>query len=492
VKKKVRRYKYLKGKFSGKYRGDMTDSFFSSGPSYRFDFYDCAITECKVIESEEEVKPEAEQVIEQAVIRDIHIELVDDRGNKSYYKDDLEQLKIYNYSFTDVQKDGSETYGTVKGEVIASLGYIEEVEVEQVPVDPTKQAGSRNLKRPGMQGQESYAGCANILSGGVFSILGLALLALVKFRGAAIVLLVLGAIWLLFYMLTKLPKAGTVLSAIIGFFFIGALVAGVYFMFFGMNKYRHYSDYGETVEWPEYKKYVPTGPDSVVTHELTWYNFGWTKKFTGKWQVHTSDYRRARDEREGSNNLLLNNEEWCEVYTSLYMGDRFHMDSIYKMFRDIGQKKKLDRRQFLDMVVTCVQNICYAKVIEGNCGVDQEYRQSKLYSWEDTIGCLSFCKYGIQSPNEFAYNLLGDCDTRTVFLYTVLTHFKYDVLVFCSLEYEHSVLGINIPADGIYKTVHNKKYYLWETTYPDWTIGNVSPEMTDTYYWHVFMPLSKM
>jgi hypothetical protein len=494
VKKKVKRYKYLKGKFFGKYRGSMTDQFFGTGPSYRFDFYDCSITDCRVFETEEEVKPPGGQLIEQAVIRDIHIELVDERGNKSYYKDDLEQVKIWNYTFTDVVKDGSETYGTVRGEVIASLGYIEEVEVEveKVAYDPTRQPGFKTLKRPGYAGQENYAGCANILSSGIFGLLGFALLAIVKFRGAAIVLLVLGAIWLLFYILTRIPKAGNAISAIIGLVFIGALLTGVYFMFSGVNHYRHYSDYGEVPEWPDYHHDEAAGPDTVVTHELTWYNYDWSKKFTGSWKVHSSDYRRAHDAREGSYNPLLNNDEWCELYTALYNGDRLHMDSIYRMFKDIGQKKKLNRRQFLDMVVCCVQNIRYAKVIEGNCGLDDEYRQSKLYSWEDTIGCLGYCKYGIQSPNEFAYNLQGDCDTRTVFLYTVLTHFKYDVVVFCSLEYAHSVLGVNIPASGVYKTVHNKKYYLWETTYPDWTVGNVSPEMTDTYFWHVFMPLSKM
>ena len=41
-------------------------------------------------------------------------------------------------------------------------------------------------------------------------------------------------------------------------------------------------------------------------------------------------------------------------------------------------------------------------------------------------------------------NLKGDCDTRTLLLYTILSHYNYDVAV-SSEFYGHSILGINLP-----------------------------------------------
>ena len=499
MKQKVKRFKYLKGEFSGKYRGEMNDSLFSSGSSYRLDFYDCHFNNCRVYVTDEEINPRSARIIDRAVLRDVNIELLDEAGNKSYYKDDVENVKIFNYSFTDVMKDGNETYGTIKGEVFAAVGYIEEVEVvADLKYSPKNTSGTGNLSgkigsttgtKRAAQENDMYSGCINAISASVVGVLLFAVTSLIKFRGAGIILLILAGLWLLLYAVSKVPASGKVLPRLLGWIFAIAMMYGVYNVFLK----RHRSAYvpladrlDHRYEGNENEGEGHASSDQV--HHLSWYNYDYSRHFNADVKVSADDFNACHDKRLSIVNPLITEYEWQELYTALYNSDRFHLNAVYKMFSDLGKKKKLSKREFLEMVVTCVQNIRYSKVIEGDCAQDEDYTSKKLFSWEDTIGCLGYTRFGIQSPGEFAYNLLGDCDTRTVFLYTVLTHFKYDVLVFCSLEYEHSVLGINIPASGIYKTVNNKKYYLWETTYPDWTIGNITPNMTDTYFWHVFLP----
>jgi hypothetical protein len=47
------------------------------------------------------------------------------------------------------------------------------------------------------------------------------------------------------------------------------------------------------------------------------------------------------------------------------------------------------------------------------------------------------------------------------------------------------MLGIGISSRGNYKSHNGKNYYFVETTYPDWGIGDVDPQMDDLSLWYV-------
>ena len=78
------------------------------------------------------------------------------------------------------------------------------------------------------------------------------------------------------------------------------------------------------------------------------------------------------------------------------------------MFDSIKQKRQLDSKQFVEMVGTFVQRIPYVLVHDATCEqllaqnpndefIQQYHREGKQ--------CLQNCKYGLQAPAEFGYNL---------------------------------------------------------------------------------------
>ena len=96
---------------------------------------------------------------------------------------------------------------------------------------------------------------------------------------------------------------------------------------------------------------------------------------------------------------------------------------------------------------------------------------------------MSFIKHDILSPLEFFYLKTGDCDSRTVLIYTILKSFGYDVAILNSDRYSHSMIGINLPSSGKYKIINGKKYFFWETTGVGWEMGMLPPDNWDISKW---------
>ena len=94
-------------------------------------------------------------------------------------------------------------------------------------------------------------------------------------------------------------------------------------------------------------------------------------------------------------------------------------------------------------------------------------------------------KNGVATPLEFFYNKKGDCDTRTVLIYTILKRFGYDVVILNSNLYQHSVIAVNLPSYGDYKSINGKKYYFWETTSQGWELGVLPPDNWDISKWYL-------
>jgi hypothetical protein len=66
-----------------------------------------------------------------------------------------------------------------------------------------------------------------------------------------------------------------------------------------------------------------------------------------------------------------------------------------------------------------------------------------------------------------------------------LSHYEYDVAILSSEFYSHSVLGINMPYNGLKYKYNNQKYTLWETTAKGSKPGILSNEISNINYWRI-------
>jgi hypothetical protein len=152
--------------------------------------------------------------------------------------------------------------------------------------------------------------------------------------------------------------------------------------------------------------------------------------------------------------------------------DRPLLEHLYIEFSKIQQQKKLNRRQFAELIITSIQDIQYNYIKSSPCNGTEDYP------------CVGNVRLGIFAPAEFSANLQGDCDSRTVLLFVLLAKFNYDVAILNSNEYAHSVLGINIPSRGKYKMYNRKKYYFVETTAKNYVIGYLPAKVSNINFWN--------
>lgn len=143
----------------------------------------------------------------------------------------------------------------------------------------------------------------------------------------------------------------------------------------------------------------------------------------------------------------------------------------------------LNEKEYAEMIVSMVQSIPYYAIVDKGCN-PYEYQDKMLRDLLSENPCEGYQKHGIKTPAEFLKNLKGDCDTRTLFLYGLLKEVGFDVAIFGSQKYGHSILGINLNTNQPhYKTHKNKKYYLWEVTAKNFKPGKLPKSISNLNYW---------
>ncbi len=179
---------------------------------------------------------------------------------------------------------------------------------------------------------------------------------------------------------------------------------------------------------------------------------------------------------------------WGVLYDHIDRTDTPSLDLVMKTFEDIHRSRTLNQMEFAEMVISCIQDIPYSYVFQEECLPYGAYDEPiKTLLKECPECCIGNVKYGIQTPVSFLQNLKGDCDTRTVLIYSVLKHFNYDVAILNSDFYRHSIIGVNLPAGGLYKRYYGKKYVVWETTAKYYTAGQLPPSFNDITHWNVVL-----
>lgn len=216
------------------------------------------------------------------------------------------------------------------------------------------------------------------------------------------------------------------------------------------------------------------------------------KAYSGSLKVKKEDYERLKELSAQFTSRSGGDAFWGNLYDFLERRSESSLELLFETFRIIQAENNLDQMQFAQMITSCIQDIPYSLVFENACLSASSYEDPTI---KDVLRscpecCIGNKAYGIQAPTEFLATLKGDCDTRTVLLYSVLKHFNYDVAILNSDFYRHSILGLNIPASGNYKLHRGKRYYLWETTAKYFKIGQMAPTMDDLAHWNIVL-LSK-
>lgn len=167
---------------------------------------------------------------------------------------------------------------------------------------------------------------------------------------------------------------------------------------------------------------------------------------------------------------------WHNLYLDLYDHDKDALQPLSDSLTALSVKAGLQESALVYATVSMVQDIKYNYILHSDsCFTHLDYP------------CVPLQRYGILSPVEFMYSLAGDCDTRTVLLFTLLKNMGYDPVIVNSYQYKHSMLAVDIPTTGDYFIHKGRKFYFWETTARGWLPGMLPPDMNNPDYWTIIL-----
>jgi len=187
--------------------------------------------------------------------------------------------------------------------------------------------------------------------------------------------------------------------------------------------------------------------------------------------------------------ILFTRNSLAPAYSSLLEQNGNSMNLVYNAFDSLKTAHRMDDLDFARMVVSCIQAIPYYLVVDKNCTdtYQDEFTRNYLASC-DRDCCIGNQKYGVRSPAEFLGDLKGDCDTRALLLFELFRHYGYNVALLTSQYYQHAVIALNFLRDipvGLSMNIHNKNYYLWETTSAGFDVGQLPPTLNDLDKWRI-------
>lgn len=215
-------------------------------------------------------------------------------------------------------------------------------------------------------------------------------------------------------------------------------------------------------------------------------NYG--NNYAGSLTVRDNDYQRLKTSLSTWKATDVSRNFWGQLYEQLDKTDGSSLDLIINTFDKIGREKKLNQMEFAEMVVSSIQDIPYSLIFQKKCLPAENYEPNIRRVLEECPQCcMGNVPYGIQNPVSFMQNLKGDCDTRTVIIYSILKQFDYDVAILNSHHYRHSILGLNLPTKGEFKNYNGKKYYVWETTSKYYPAGDLPANFKDMIHWNVVL-----
>lgn len=225
--------------------------------------------------------------------------------------------------------------------------------------------------------------------------------------------------------------------------------------------------------------------DTIYTQFRSWNDYD-GNIYEGYYTFTKSNLNRAIANKKNLNVNTVVNREYDYMLHKLKETDKNNLKGLYKMFDSIQSAQNLNRIKFAEVIVSFVQDIPYSLVLPGDCS-PAHYSDDFIRSYllQPNAVCDGYQKFGINTPLEFLAKLKGDCDTRTLLLYTVLSYYEYDVVLLSSEYYKHSIIGINLPYTGAQYYATGTRYVCWETTAPGSKPGVLPLEINNMNYWRI-------
>lgn len=525
------RQTFLKGDITGKYRGSLLDE---SDQYYKTTFYDFEIYEAIVENAITQKNTPFEDCNDKEFPREKLPEILKVTVLQlgQYFGVNIIEPKLCHFESNRKlhQVDGHEIFGTFKGVISGYILDYEETIIEEIvnneviinePVDPdyceASDIATGKVQRDGHYLRKEYYckhhddavwgpwgydgskvsnantdGCIS----GVFSSIGI-LLGLF-FLFSILPLLIYIVPFVLLFLLFKFigPYLRWIIGAIGVFLMIGFFIS-LFEQFYDSSSVHIprtvVVDNPRELENAEVVEVQRTDrepnqeqvKDTLITRYRVWQDYE-GNDYEGKYSLFASKIRASVNYK---NNLAVNPNseyEYDKILYSLKENDKDNLGSLYKLFDSIGQTNKLNSIKFAEMVVSFVQDMPYALLLENECD-PQLYSDSfiKSYLNNPEAECNANQRFGIYTPLEFLYATQGDCDTRTLLLYTIFSKYDYDVVLLSSEHYGHSILGINLPYNGLSYSYNNQKYVLWETTALNAMPGIISQDISNLNFWRI-------
>lgn len=530
IQEQIERRTYIKGKFTGKFIGYLDHQ---KSDLLHENFYDLEVLsgEIKTTKDNAHIRhwqtgePEEFQPVELFLTKlpqSLALEIRYNDGTTKSYQINLNEPKLSNYSLSKQVYEDNKIFGDIEGNISGYIKHydIQDIEVEVIPDEdgtiilPSKKAIIKTSKQTGKtevngnykrweyynsDGSTYWGNWVKQNTGDGFSFLtllgGLLQLFILLFIiipvfavGWKIILplLIIGGI---FYLLSALQpvivKLWSWLFRLIGFAFLIFFVLGIISLLNNppqttvKKKYATNSDEEIQTTTPD-----PITGDSIISHFRIWQDYG-NKEYSGNINVRVSDFRNVANFRNTISVSPQDLNQYNSIVSQIYDFDKNKLNLLYSMFDSLKAKHNLSEIKFAEVITTCIQDIPYTLVLDNDCNANR-YNDKFISEYLGNGGkCEGYIKFGLLAPTEFMGSLIGDCDTRTLLLFTVLNHYNYDVAILGSELYRHSVIGINLPYNGISKTINGKRYVIWETTEQGIPPGVIPSEISDMRFWNV-------
>lgn len=541
--RKVDRKSYLKGEFKGQFVGslDLSKSDLNHEVFYNLELLSGRIfanrSNILVWEAGEDEEFRDEELFLTSIPDPVEL-VVQDDNNLVYYQVSLQSAKLKNYQLTNQQYEGKQVYGDITGEISGFLLHYDGIEEEVLVYSEEEKrsiadenAWSEALKLNTIEGYLVYIdkfpkgryvhiAKAKIrelrpptvaredrtkssftwldLLSTIFKIISFSfalilLIPLLFYGWWFIALLLIGSAIL--YSQTLLgpivQRVWRVLSAIIVIGFLLFLVFALFSVFSNSREIRERPKV-DNYEYETEKTYdmVDAASNPIISHHRVWEDYT-NEIYEADIAVYRSDILASKRYREGNVNNIYTINDYDNLISNVIGFDSTKLGLVYNAFDSIGTARNLSRIEFANMIVSCIQDIPYRLILESDCNADLYEDLFVSEYLNEGLECVGNVKYGFYSPSEFIGTLIGDCDTRTILLFTILDHYNYDVAILSSNVYRHSILGINLPIPGKSKQLGSRRYVVWEATSRGYRGGELPSNISDMNNWHFSLTSNK-
>lgn len=523
--KRTDRRTYLVGHFNGQFQGRLDAN---KSDYHRVQYYDIEILrgflkvdgkDIRHYEVGEEDKFRDEQLSITVFPDPLPTSVTNKGGRVSHYNLNFNEVKIKDYRLYHQIHDGKRVYGDISGEL---SGYLYHYEEEHVPVeqDVTTHGPSTTLLKDKKAVTEikSGRGTSTELSpssppNAPPSSHGLGSDSTFYqekenwnwLRILLVLLLLLLASWAvyIFSWQALIPIALLAAAVLLMTFAVGSALASLLLWFFRLAFLLLLVGIGVAnyLDWQNNREELTNGKstdaagtpeaiefrlvrDSLISHTVSWEDYAGTA-YTTQLNIRSSTFTQAREFREGLHVGNRSESAYRAMMQAFYLNDNERLTPVYSALDSIRASHQLSPAHFAEVVVSLVQSLPYVLLLPETCDAGS-YSDPFIHEYLDGAGpCQGQVKFGVHTPSEFVATLQGDCDTRTLFIYTILQHFNYRVAILGSTYWNHSLLAVDLPYAGASITVNGRRFVLWETTEPGQYPGRISTAQTDMSNWTI-------